>query len=158
MDLVAHLEHEGHVVLDEHDGHALGGQLAQQGAERRGLAFVESRRRLVEQEDVRLGRQGTRQLDEPGLAGRELVGPDVGQVRRRPPARAAPGRRRVGWRDGGGPRPTRTLAMGRERTEQLETLERAGQPEARPPVGALGGDVGAAQQDPTPGRPLQPGS
>ena len=60
---------------------ALGGQLAQQLAERLGLGLVQARGRLVEQQQPRVAGQAAGQLEQPGGAGRDRVGALVG-VRR----------------------------------------------------------------------------
>ena len=64
------------------------GQLAQQTSERLGLGLVQARGRLVEQQHPRVGGQRPGQLDEPGLAGGQLVGPDVGHGGQRRPGPA----------------------------------------------------------------------
>ena len=65
-------------MLDEHHRHALVGELTQQAREALGLAVVLARRRLVEQQHRRLAGQGTAELDQPALPGRERGDPHVG--------------------------------------------------------------------------------
>ena len=62
-DLVGDVHHEGHVVLHDEDGDAPAPDQAMSSAEAAGLADVEARGRLVEQEELRLGGDGPRELD-----------------------------------------------------------------------------------------------
>ena len=77
---VDHLTDHGEVVLDQQDG---GAALALHGAEHRRhlrrLVDVETRGRLVRQQDLRLGRQGAGQLDQPAVPEAERVHRRVGQ-------------------------------------------------------------------------------
>ena len=65
-------------MFDEHDRHAFGGEFAEQGREHDGLSFVLSGRGFVEQEDLRLCRKATAQLDQTTLTGRQGIDPGVG--------------------------------------------------------------------------------
>ena len=82
VDQVAHLHDEVHVVLDEQDRHAFGRERTQQRAELVGLLLVETRRGLVEQQHARPGRERAGDLDEPRLAGRQLVDAVVDAIAR----------------------------------------------------------------------------
>ena len=93
VDLVADRHHQVHVVLDHEDAAALGGQLAQQLAERLGLGLVLARRRLVEQQQLAGRRPGS---GPARAAGRCRSGSSRPARRRTPrcrPARAARRRR-----------------------------------------------------------------
>ena len=88
-------------MLDHEDAAALGGQVAEQLAERVGLGLVLARRRLVEQQQLRVAGQAAGQLEQPGGAGRDRVGPLLGVRRDADPleqpvdvgrARGGPGR------------------------------------------------------------------
>ena len=80
-DRVADAHHQVHVVLDHQDAHALGGEVLEQVAEVVGLGLVEARGRLVEQQQPGGAGQAAGQLEQPGGAGGDRVGPVVG-VRR----------------------------------------------------------------------------
>ena len=54
VDLVAELEHQAHVVVDQQDGHAGVPDLAQPLRQPRALRAVQPGRRLVEQQQPRL--------------------------------------------------------------------------------------------------------
>ena len=60
--------------------HAGAGQPGEQPGERLGLGLVLTGCRLVEQQQPRAGGERATQLDEPGQARRQLVGPGVGDV------------------------------------------------------------------------------
>ena len=68
-----------HVVLDEHHRDAVVRELGEQAGERLGLLGRLAGRRLVEEEHARASRQGTAELDQAGLSGRELSHLGVGQ-------------------------------------------------------------------------------
>ena len=72
-------------MLDHEDAPALGRQVTQQLAERLGLGLVLARRRLVEEQQLRVAGQAPGQLEQPGDPGGDRVGPLVG-VRRDPDA------------------------------------------------------------------------
>ena len=66
---IDHLGHHGEVVLDQEDGRApLALDRAQDGGHLGRLVQVEPGRRLVGQQDLRLGGQGPGQLDQPAVA------------------------------------------------------------------------------------------
>ena len=76
-DLAAEIEHgeaiaephdEVHVVLDQQDGEAAAAQRLQQCGKRGGLGRIHSGRGLVEQEQLRIRRQRTRDLKPPLVA------------------------------------------------------------------------------------------
>jgi hypothetical protein len=66
------------VVLDQQDRHPLVGQLHEQPGEVVGLALVEAGRGLVEEQDLRSGRERASQLDEPSQPGGHGVNALVG--------------------------------------------------------------------------------
>ena len=153
-DVRARLHHERHVVLDEQHAEPVGGELVQQHAERVGLLLVEPRRRFVEQQHLRLGRERTGELDEAGAPGGQCLDARVGD-RRLIPTRSSSSsatapqsyaRRRPAAAHL--ERDEHVLARG-EAAERLEPLERAGDAEPGAAVRALAGDVGAVETDTT---------
>ena len=157
--VVADAHHEAHVVLDEQDGHAPAGEVGEDPSELEGLLVVQTRARLVQQEQRRCRGQGARQLGQPGQPGRQqvarLVGhvgqPDVAEQDVGFGARARPGRLAL-------PRLRRHLHVlaRRQRAEELEALEGPGDPQASPVMWARVGDVHAVEHQPPPDRRLQP--
>ena len=156
--------------------------LVRRSPERLRLGLVQSRARLVEQQELGPDGQGPGQLHHAGQAGRTWRSP----ARRASPSSPTPsssrshggrGRRcRAGRLVGAGRRsgapvllapgtPSALAARsplppldrrlqahlhvlaGGQRAEQLEPLERAGQPEPGPAVGLHGGDVGVEEVD-----------
>ena len=141
-----------HVVLDEQDRDALGRELAEQHRELLGLVLVLTRRGLVEEQHLRPRGQAASELDQPALTGRQRVDARVGDVLQ-PDAlddllddggRAA-AVTRVALADVGGD--PDVLAHG-QHVEQLEPLERAGEPEPGPLGRVQLRDVTAVEDDP----------
>ena len=64
-DVVGHAHHQIHVVLDQDHGHAGGGKLAQQSADRRAVLRVQAGRRLVERKHARADRERAGDFDQP---------------------------------------------------------------------------------------------
>ena len=154
VDRVAHVDHELHVVLDQHHGHAAGGQLAQQLGEALGLGRVLAGGRLVEQQHRRVAGQRPGQLDQAGLAGGHRGDPQVGDLGEPDPLDELVD---LGGRVDLRPRPAAVDVGGhpdvvahREHGEQLEPLEGAAQALAGPLGGAEPGDVAVVEQRPDP--------
>ncbi len=157
-DDLAEPHHQRHVVLHDQHGHALVGQPVEDRREAVGLLLVETRCRLVEQQHRGPAGQGPGELQQPGVAGGQRVGPLVGLRRETDTGQQFVGDVRrttvdVTHQLGGG---EDVVAHG-ERAEQLQALEGAGHPEAGPLVGGHAGDVVTRQQHPTGGGRLQPG-
>ena len=173
-------------MLDQQDRHAGAGQPGRAGVgEGLGLGLVQARRRLVEQQQPRAAGERAAQLDQPGLAGRQLVGPGVatsptptssmsasvssltGIAPRSEAGRDEPGlgqqrelalrRLRVAAPAPAQLGPDEDVLARRQRPEQLEALERAGDAGLRPLVGPQPGDVVAAEPDPPRRGGLEPG-
>ena len=159
VDVVTRAHHEAHVVLDEQDREPRLRELDEQLGEVGGLRLVETRRRLVEQHDARLGRQCARHLDETLRAGGqtvdallgdggethaldELVGEHTGLELLARPALAHLRR-------------DQDVVAHAERAERLEPLERAADAEPRALVRLDRGDVLAVEHDGAAGRWLQ---
>ena len=75
VDVVAGAHDEAHVVLDEQHAEAGRGELVEQLGELIGLGLVQTRRRLVEEDDLRLRRERPGELDEPLGPGRTACRP-----------------------------------------------------------------------------------
>jgi hypothetical protein len=89
-DPVGDLEHFGQPVRDVDDGDARLGEVADDLEQAMRLSVGERRRRLVEQEDVNVGRQGLRDLDELSLSHPERTDEPAGiDVVADPPQRLA---------------------------------------------------------------------
>ena len=130
-------------------------ELLEQRAELRGLGLVLTRRRFVEEQHLGLRRERPAELHEPALAGRQRVDALVGDRAQPDPVddrlddlgrvvlvlRASPCRMSAA---------TRMFSRTREQAEELEPLERPGQPEPGPLRGAELGDV-----PPVRGRPAR---
>src|SRR5580704_16181744 len=131
--LVAHVHDQPHVVLDEQDRRALGGQRPQQRREPRGLGAVLPGRGLVEQEEHRRHGQRPAHLHQAAEPGGQRVHGSVGD-----PGQVQPGE---DLGDGGpGPAPLRAQFRGDQQVvaygqpaEEFEPLERPGQPVPGPP-------------------------
>ena len=80
VDVVAHVEHERDVVVDQQDARAGEADVADPVAEPLALGGVEAGRRLVEQEDLRFGRAGAGDRHELALALAEVTGVAVAEV------------------------------------------------------------------------------
>ena len=136
-------------MLDEqHRGPAVALDVPERADEVAGLGVVESGRRLVEQEQARLGHQGASELDQAGPSEAERLDGAVGDVGE---AEQLQGRVRASELVGGRTRaveevlPEAPGAQARplgdqeviadgHATEELDPLERAAEPETRPPV------------------------
>ena len=136
VDVVAHPHHQVHVVLDQQDRRARRGQLGEHRREPLGLLIVLARRRLVEEQHLRVEGQAAGQLDDAAGAGGQRVRP-----RRRPgrPDRAVRSARpsprstvALDWRPGRALTATLDVLAHGEAAEQLEALERAAQPPLGP--------------------------
>ncbi len=64
-DLVGDVHHQAHVVLDQQDGDAPVADLKEEFHQGFGLGGVQPGRRLVEQEELRIGDEGPCQLEHP---------------------------------------------------------------------------------------------
>ena len=150
-----------------------GDQRREHVAEVLGLGPVEPRGRLVEEEQARSTGDGTGELDQPPLAGRQVGG----ALRRRGAAiphrsmaskaaartvAVSPGRARR-WRQGVRPasrasRPRATLSKTvRESYSSIRWKVRP-RPELGPGLGAHAGDVVAEEEDPAVVRPVETGA
>ena len=138
-------------MLDEQYCHSAGGERVQQVRERLGLAVAETRGRFVQQQQAWPRRKGAADLTQPRQAGREGIGPLVGD---------SPETNLVEYHLGVvarirtevvGPPATdlggdENVVSGREAAEHLELLERACHAETRPRRRRLMGDVESFQR------------
>ena len=156
VDVVAHVHHERHVVFDDQHGEPVAGQRREERTEPLGLLVVEPGCGLVEQQHPWRCREGACDLDHPGGAGRQITGPLLRLVGGTDPTQqlvdAAVHVALVGQLDGD----PHVVGDG-QRREQLEPLERAGEPVAGAAERRLVGDVEAVDHDPTGGGLLHPG-
>ena len=77
---IAELVHDGQLVLDHQDRHALAAQRDQLVADPPGQVRVHPGHRLIEQQHAGLGHQRAHDLDQPALAAAQVTGVVVGQV------------------------------------------------------------------------------
>ena len=89
VDVVAHVEHERDVVVDQEDAGAGDADVADPVAEPLALGGVEARGRFVEEEDLRVGRARAGDGHELALALAEVAGVAVARGRRCRRGRAA---------------------------------------------------------------------
>ncbi len=139
-------------MLHQQNAHPGLGQLAEQVAQLLALGVVEAGGGLVEQEQARPGGQGAGQLEQAGLAGGERVGRPVGQVGQPDQGQHAVG---VGRGVGAVPGPAPADLCGgqdvlpdRQRAEDLEPLERAGDAQSGALMRLEPGHVGVVEGDP----------
>lgn len=157
VHLVADAHHQAHIVFDEDDRAAVGGDVAQQGGESAGLVGVLSRGGFVEEEDAGPPGEGPADFQEAGGAGGQRVGGGVGnggQADGFQDTVGGTGRlASVGAEFGG----DKEVVADGEPPEQFQALEGTGH--AAP--GALGGggagDVLAVEGDDAGLGPAQPG-
>src|SRR5450755_3657610 len=77
---IAELVHDGQLVLDHEDGHAVVAQGHQLVADPAGQVRVHAGHRLVKQQHRWLGHQRAHDLDQPALAAAEIAGVTVGHL------------------------------------------------------------------------------
>ena len=165
-DPVADAHHDLHVVLDEQDREPEAcSELADELGQPPGLLGVHARGRLIEEQQLRFGRQGARDLESPLIAIRQVAGervlaaPEPDQVEQL--HRAGVGlflltddRGRLQDR----PEPAalepmveadQHVVLGRHVPEQADVLERACDPDPDDLVRLVAGDVGPVEGDPT---------
>ena len=148
-------------MLDEQDRETGAASSMQQLGEVGGLRLVETRRRLVEQHDARLGGQRARHLDQALRAGGQPVDALLGD-RREPDALDQLVGEHTGLELLARPaaahlRGDEHVVAHAERAERLEPLERAADARARALVRLDVGDVLAVEDDGAAGGWLQPG-
>src|SRR5581483_6290607 len=163
-----------HIVLDQQDGQAeVAPQRRDQPRHGRGLLRVHARRWLVEQQQLRLGRQGAGDLEAALVAIGQVLGNLVGpvaeadqmeQVARslprftllaRDPGRPEDGADRPGLQPA--VHPDQHVLQGGHVVEQPDVLKRPGDAACGDLVGRQIGDVGAVEVDPAAVQRVDPG-